>query len=78
VAIFLAAALPFLIALVRGGVGFASLGSGAAGIGLAMAAAIFLVRLVARTTTADGLAWLVLGGFIAGVAGLAITLGAVF
>jgi hypothetical protein len=74
-AIFLAAALPFLIALVRGGVGFASLGSGAAGIGLAVAAATLLARLVPRATTLDGLTGLVLGAFVAGTAGLALAQG---
>lgn len=79
-AIAAAAALPFIVAALREGTGFASVGSGAAGVGLAVAvaAAGVLVRLVARAGTVEGLAGLVMGAFVAGVAGLAVALGCVF
>src|SRR4051812_35662634 len=76
------AVLPFVVGAARGGLWFASLGSGGAGVGLAMAAAIVLARaaivlarLVARATTLEGLAGLVLGAFVAGTAGLAVARG---
>jgi hypothetical protein len=72
-AILLAAALPFLIAVAKEmamaeeGAAFASLGSRTAGIGVAMAC----------TATRTGLAWLVLGAYFGGMAGLAVARGLV-
>ena len=82
-AIILAVMLPFLLAIARefamakeGGL-FASPGSRATGIGLAMACAGILARLPRRATTMVGLAWLVVGAFVAGMVGLAVARGVI-
>ncbi len=82
-AVILAAALPFLIAMAKEmamakeGTAFASLGSRTAGIGLAVACAGILAPLARRATTRMGLAWLVLGAYLGGIAGLAVARGLV-
>jgi hypothetical protein len=82
-AIILAVMLPFLLAIARefamakeGGL-FASPGSRATGIGLAVACAGILARLPRRATTMVGLAWLVVGAFVAGMVGLAVARGVI-
>jgi hypothetical protein len=80
-AILLAAALPFLIAVAKEmamaeeGAAFASLQSRMAGIGLAVACAGLLALLARRATTRVGLALLVLGAYLGGIAGLAVARG---
>jgi hypothetical protein len=82
-AIILAAALPFLLAVAKemaaaeGGTAFASPGSRAAGIGLAVACAGILALPARRAATRTGLAWLVLGAYLGGIAGLAVARGLV-
>ena len=78
-ACFLAALAPFALASWRWGwtvveatAVFLMPGWPLAGVALAALGAGFMARLLGRAGTLDGLAWPVLGAFVAGVAGLAL------
>lgn len=80
--IVLAALLPFAVSAWRAGMGpgdalaaFLAPGHGLAGVVLAVVAAGALSRLVGRAGSLEGLAGLVVAAFVAGVAGLAVSLG---
>jgi hypothetical protein len=78
-ACFLAALAPFVVAALRWGwppadvlAAFLAPGWPLAGVALAALGAGFMARLLGRAGTLDGLAWPVVGAFVAGVAGLAL------
>ena len=83
--IFLAALLPFVVSAWRRrqGLGDALLtfltpGAPLIGVAVAVVGAGVLARLVDRANSLDGLAGLLVGGLMAGIAGLAVALGRVF
>lgn len=83
--IVIAALLPFAVSAWRADMGlgeafaaFLAPGHGLAGMALAVVAAGALARLVSWVGSLDGLAGLMVAGFVAGVAGLAVSLGFAF